>query len=161
MAHSVLQDGRGTPTIRSSGRAPISQCDSSRPPRVNGTCGASSYPRSHAANVICRARWLVLALVLPLAILVILTGCQDGGAPAPSISGLTASATPSLAAPSPSRAPVSSPVAAAEQTLLDVRLPGQPPGWPDDPLGQAQFTPAGYLIQPRNPGQFVAIRAPV
>jgi hypothetical protein len=111
--------------------------------------------------VTCRVRRLVSALAPPVAILVLLTGCQDSGAPPPSIRDVTALATPSLATPSPQRAPVPSPAPAADQTLLDASSPGPPPGWPDDPLGQAQFTPAGYLIQPRDPGQFVAIRAPL
>jgi signal peptidase I len=69
-------------------------------------------------------------------------------------------ATPRVAVqPPPTSA--SRPGPAAWQTLIDERFVPRPGGgWPDAPEGQAWFANDKYHLEPREPGQFVALVAP-
>jgi signal peptidase I len=71
-------------------------------------------------------------------------------------------ATPAEEAP-PVAAPASStPVSAPTPVvILDERFAAPYPGWPDEPQGTAWFAEGAYQLVARDPGQFVALGAPV
>ena len=68
--------------------------------------------------------------------------------------------------PTPSAAPTGVPTLAAApasgpRLLLDERFADNSRGWPDNPLGTAWLSSGAYRLATRQPGQFVAVAAPL
>lgn len=81
-------------------------------------------------------------------------------APVPTPPGSAPTSVPPLAVGRPTAAPAAARPAAAdlpfEETFTDNRS-----GWPDEPGGPAGFRGGGYRMVAQNPGQFVAVSAPL
>jgi hypothetical protein len=70
----------------------------------------------------------------------------------------SAAQAPAVPIPTPAPAANLSQPAAAPRTLLDEHFQST---WPNDPRGTAWFGTSAYTLFARQPGQFVAIRAPI